>query len=275
MNYNHAFHAGSHTETFKHSVLCLVLAHLRKKPSPFTVLDTHAGAGLYDLLSPEAEKTGEARDGIARIFQKDVTAASLYLNVVRRLNPGCLRLYPGSPAIVQSLLREDDRLIACELCENTATSLRANFKDDRRVSIHRRDGYEAISAFVPLPARRGLVFIDPPFEQHDEFRRLADALNAGIKKWPNGIFVAWYPVKDRSGGRALRKQYRSDNPPTLGCEFLREPIDAVRLTGSGVVICNPPWQFEKILTALCRELASAFDAQKSQSSLAWWTEERD
>jgi 23S rRNA (adenine2030-N6)-methyltransferase len=162
MNYKHAFHAGNHTEVFKHSVLCLLLAHLHQKAKPFMVLDTHAGAGCYDLLSIESEKTGEAREGIARVVHKDVPAAAPLLDLVRHLNPGGLRVYPGSPGIVQSFLRRDDRLIACELREDDAGSLRSNFKNDPRVSVHHRDGYEAIGAFVPLPTRRGLVFIEAP-----------------------------------------------------------------------------------------------------------------
>jgi 23S rRNA (adenine2030-N6)-methyltransferase len=270
MNYKHAFHAGNHTEVFKHSVLCPLLLHLRQKPKPFAVLDTHAAAGVYDLLSAEAEKTGEAHDGIARVLHKDVPAASAFLDLVRRLNPGGLHLYPGSPAIVQSLLRADDRLIACELRKDDVVSLRANFKNDGRISVHCRDGYESIGAFVPLPTRRGLVFIDPPFERPDEFQRLADALNSGINKWPTGIFVAWYPVKDRSGARELRARYRRNNPPSLCCEFLRAAVDDTTLAGSAVVICNPPWQFEDKLRALSRELMSAFEARAGRYSLDWW-----
>jgi 23S rRNA (adenine2030-N6)-methyltransferase len=275
MNYNHAFHAGNHTEVFKHSVLCLLLEHLQTKPRPFTVLDTHAGAGVYDLLSAEAEKTREAQDGIARVFHKGIPAASLYLQVVRRLNAGPLRFYPGSPKIAQSFLRESDRLVACELAQQAADSLRANFRSDSRVSVHRRDGYEAICAFVPPPSRRGLVYIDPPFERCDEFRQLADALNAGIKKWPTGVFAAWYPVKDRSGIRTLRSLYRPENPPTLCYEFLREPVNGLKLAGSGFVICNPPWQLEKKLARLSRELISAFETKTGESSLEWWVRQRD
>jgi 23S rRNA (adenine2030-N6)-methyltransferase len=155
MNYKHAYHAGNHTEVFKHSVLCLLLAQLQKKPKPFAVLDTHAAAGVYDLLSAEAKKTGEAQDGIARVIRKVVPTASPFLNLVRRLNPGGLHLYPGSPAIVQSFLRADDRLIACELRKDDVASLRANFKHDGRISVHCRDGYESIGAFVPLPTSGG------------------------------------------------------------------------------------------------------------------------
>src|SRR5580704_9016870 len=165
MNYRHAYHAGNHTEVFKHSALCLLLLELRKKPKPFTVLDTHAGAGMYDILSQEAQKTGEAQDGIGVIFGKEVPAASAYLEIVQRLNPNGLRSYPGSPALVQALLRKEDRLIACELREDDAARLRKTFREDLRISVHRRDGYEAVGAFVPPPTRRGLVFVDPPFEQ--------------------------------------------------------------------------------------------------------------
>jgi 23S rRNA (adenine2030-N6)-methyltransferase len=274
MNYRHAFHAGNHTEVFKHSVLCLLLLELRKKPNRFAVLDTHSGAGRYDLLSPETQRTGEAQDGIAIVIDKRIPSASSYLDIVRGLNPAGLHCYPGSPAIAQALLRDDDRLIACELRNDDAALLRANFRKDSRISVHRRNGYEAIGAFVPLPTRRGLVFIDPSFEQVDEFQRLADALNVGIKKWPIGIFVAWYPIKDRSGIRTLRKRYRRENPPTLCCEFIRQPLDGLTLAGSGLVICNPPWQFESKLTRLCGELALAFGARTARHSLDWWVRER-
>ena len=274
MNYRHAFHAGNHTEVFKHSALCLVLLELRKKPKPFMVLDTHAGAGIYDVLSPEALKTGEAQDGIGSILGKHVPAASAYLEIVRQLNPDGFSRYPGSPAIVQALLRRDDRLIACERHEDDAVRLRTTFREDRRISIHRRDGYEAIGAFVPPPSHRGIVFIDPPFEQTDEFERIAGALNSGLKKWPTGMFLAWYPLKDRSGIRTLRARYQSANPPTLCCEFLREPLDGMRLAGSGLILCNPPWQFEAKLLALCRELLAAFKAPTGSYALDWWIRQR-
>jgi 23S rRNA (adenine2030-N6)-methyltransferase len=273
MNYKHAYHAGNHTEVFKHSVLCLLLLEFLKKPKPFTVLDTHAGAGVYDIHSPEAEKTGEARDGICRIFEHEVPSATVFLNIVRRLNPDRLCYYPGSPAIVQALLREDDRLIACELREDDSKSLRRNLKKDPRVSIHRRDGYEAICAFVPPTTRRGLVFVDPPFEALDEVERLSDRLNSGIKKWPTGMFVAWYPIKNKTGVRKLRTRYLSSNPPTLCCELLREPADGTKLAGSGLIICNPPWQFEKTLKTLCPQLISALEARQGYFNLQWWVRE--
>jgi 23S rRNA (adenine2030-N6)-methyltransferase len=273
MNYRHAYHAGNHTEVFKHAVLVLLLQHLRQKPRPFTVLDTHAGAGIYDLCAPEARKTGEAQDGIGRVLDKDVPTARVYLDLVRRMNPAGLRLYPGSPAIVQALLRDSDRLIACELREDDAVLLRAKFREDRRVSVHCRDGYEAMIALLPPAIQRGLVLVDPPFEQSDEFERLAVGMNAAIQKWPAGMLVAWYPLKDRSGIRTLHARYLRSNPPTLCCELLCRPLDGLTLAGSGLVICNPPWQIEQKLAALCRELLAAFDAREGSCSLNWWIRE--
>jgi 23S rRNA (adenine2030-N6)-methyltransferase len=148
MNYKHAFHAGGHTEVFKHSVLVLLLSHVIRNAKPFFVLDTHAGAGTYDLTSEETGKTGEAADGICRIINQPLTTAAPYLNVVRKLNRTTLQCYPGSPALIESFLRDRDRLIACELNEQVFVQLKTTMHNDRRVSIHRRDGYEALNAFL-------------------------------------------------------------------------------------------------------------------------------
>jgi 23S rRNA (adenine2030-N6)-methyltransferase len=140
--------------------------------------------------------------------------------------------------------------------------------------VHHRDGYEAIGAFVPPSSRRGLVFIDPPFEERDEFEKLAAALSSGLEKWPTGLFLAWYPLKDRSGIRKLGALFRRNLArPTLCCEFLREPLDGLRLTGSGLIVCNPPWQFEVRLANLCRELLTVFAVTKGQYVVDWWFDE--
>jgi len=275
MNYRHAYHAGGHTDVFKHAVLVMLLEHLRKKPKPFTVLDTHAGAGRYDLAGVEAEKTGEAADGIGRVLGRDVPAASAYLDLIRSLNPDGLRIYPGSPAIIAAFLRADDRLIACELHEEEYGKLRRAFRDDPRVALHHRDGYEAIRAFVPPPTKRGLVFIDPPYEKDDRdaYRRLTERMNAGLRKWPGGMFAAWYPLKERAGIDQIRKAYGTANPPTLAAEFLREPIDGTTFAGSGMLIANPPFGIGAGLEALGRELGAAFHAPKASLGLDWWIPE--
>ena len=275
MNYRHAYHAGGHTDVFKHAVLVLLLEHLLKKPKAFAVLDTHAGAGSYDLTAIETVKTGEAADGIGRIMGKDIPTAAAYLDLIRRLNPDGLRVYPGSPAIIAAYLRADDRLIACELHEEEAAKLRRAFRGDQRVAVHHRDGYEAIKAFVPPPSRRGLVFIDPPYEKDDRlaYRRLAERMNGGLRKWPGGMFAAWYPLKDRVGIGQIRKAYSSDNPPTLAAEFLRTPVDGNVFAGSGMLIVNPPFGIEARLRALGSELLAGFEAKRGSLSLDWWIAE--
>jgi 23S rRNA (adenine2030-N6)-methyltransferase len=273
MNYRHAYHAGNHADVFKHAALCLLLLALRRKPKPFAVLDTHAGPGLYDLASEEAAKTGEWREGIGRLFGRDLTVAAPYLDLVARLNPEGLKRYPGSPEIVRAFLRDGDRLTVCELHPIDEAELKRNFRRDKRVAVHHRDGYEAIGGLLPPTARRGLVLIDPPFERTDEFERLADALNVGLKKWPTGMFLAWYPIKPRNAGDALRKRYARNNPPTLTQEFLVRRPDGLALAGSGLVIVNPPWQFEATLAALMKELAAALGAPRQPPS-DWWIEEK-
>ncbi|MCB1499306.1 MAG: 23S rRNA (adenine(2030)-N(6))-methyltransferase RlmJ [Bauldia sp.] len=276
MNYRHAYHAGNHADVFKHAVLVMLLEHLRAKPKAFTVLDTHAGAGNYDLRSVEAGKTGEAADGIGRIFDAALPAVPAYLDLIRHLNPEGLAVYPGSPAIIRTFLRDEDRLIVCELHEEEAAKLRRAFRGDRQVGVHHRDGYEAINAFVPLPSRRGLVFIDPPYEEAGEqgFHILVDHLNAGLEKWPGGMFAAWYPLKDRVGINALRKRYGRANPPTLAVEFVRTPFDGKSLAGSGLLIANPPFGIAERLTALGEDLAAAFAMKKGGLGLEWWIAER-
>jgi len=275
MNYRHAYHAGNHSDVFKHAVLVMLLEHLRKKPKPFTVLDTHAGAGHYDLRGPEAEKTGEAADGIGRVIAAALPAAAAYLDLIRSLNPDGLVEYPGSPAIIAAFLRADDRLIACELHEEEAAKLRQALRDDHRVAVHHRDGYEAIKAFVPPPTRRGLVFIDPPYEKDDRdaYLRVARRLNAALRKWPGGMYAVWYPLKDRVGIEQIRQAYDLANPPTLAVEFLRSPIDGLTFAGSGLLIVNPPYGIADRLTALGSELAAAFAAPAARLDLAWWIAE--
>jgi 23S rRNA (adenine2030-N6)-methyltransferase len=253
MNYRHLFHAGNHADVFKHAALTLVLEHLRAKPQPFAVLDTHAGVGVYDLASEDAQKTREFEEGVGMVFGRELAAAPAYSALLREMNPGALATYPGSPEIVRRLLRGEDRLIACELHPDDAQTLRARYRGDRRVAVHHRDGYEGVVALTPPAERRGLVLIDPPYEQKDEAKRLAATLAAALRKWPNGIFMAWYPVKDDQIGDALAAAAKAF-PKTLRAEFLAYPLDGVQMAGGGLVICNAPWKLDEKLRAVCEEL---------------------
>jgi 23S rRNA (adenine2030-N6)-methyltransferase len=282
VNYRHAFHAGSFADVFKHAVLCRVLAHLRGKESAFRVIDTHAGAGLYDLTGPEASRGREWQDGIGRLMQAQLPkpVADLlapYLDVVRSLNErDALTVYPGSPGFVRAWLRGQDRLIACELEPEAFAALRQAMRGDERIKMVAIDGWTALQAYVPPKERRGLVLVDPPFEREDEFRRLADGVAAAYRKWPTGSYLLWYPIKGRSEPDAFAKRLRRlDIPKILRAELMVTPLrDPSRLNGSGLVLINPPWTLEGELKALLPALAGLLGREGAgRFTLDWLAEE--
>ena len=288
MNYRHAFHAGSFADVAKHAVLCRILAHLREKPAPFRVIDTHAGAGLYNLAGSEAIRSGEWRDGVGRLMAAALSppATALlapYLEVISALNaPGDLRTYPGSPALARAWLRENDRLIACELQPEAATALRQNLRGDPRIKAIEIDGWTALPAYVPPVERRGLVLVDPPFEQEGEFVRLTRGLEEAYRKWPTGIYALWYPIKGRPEPDALAKSVRRLARSALGigkvlrAELAVSPLsDPSRLNGSGLLVVNPPWKLEAELSVLYPELAAILGrAGKGSHRVDWLAGER-
>jgi 23S rRNA (adenine2030-N6)-methyltransferase len=268
MNYRHAFHAGNHTEVFKHAALTLILEHLLQKPAPFAVLDTHGGIGTYDLLSEEAMRTNERDAGVNRVFGKTLSSAPMYLKTLETLNAESLRVYPGSPELVRRALRESDHLIVCELHPEDGSLLKERYRKDRRVSVHQRDGYEAVGAMLPPPERRGLVFIDPPFERKDETDQIAAALQAGYRKWATGIYAVWYPIKDAIlGDRIAAAATTAGFSDVLRTEFCPYRRDGVTLAGSGLTICNAPWRIDDRLQCLCQELAALLGGKYSSWSV--------
>jgi len=270
MNYRHAFHAGGFADVVKHAVLARILVHLKSKPAPFRVIDTHAGAGRYDLAGPEASRTGEWRDGIARLraapVEPDVAMLlAPYLDVIAKFNRGeQLVTYPGSPEIVRAHLRQRDRLIACELEPNAARALAHELAGDERAKAIAIDGWTALTAYVPPKERRGLVLVDPAFEQPDEFARLADRFAAAHRKWPTGTYMLWYPIKDRRESDAFaRGLKRRVIAKVLRAELtIAEPRDGDRLTGSGLVIVKPPWMLERELATMLPALAAILSGDR-------------
>ncbi|HEY4250092.1 MAG TPA: 23S rRNA (adenine(2030)-N(6))-methyltransferase RlmJ [Roseomonas sp.] len=253
MNYRHAFHAGNHADCLKHALLIALLRALSRKPAPFAVLDTHAGRGAYDLAAPEAARTGEALRGAARLAGVTEGPLADYAALLRQAGfPAC---YPGSPALVRALLRPGDRLLASELHPEDHAALRAHFARDPQVAVHRRDAYEAMGALTPFPEKRGLVLIDPPFEQDGEFDRLVEGIRRVNHRFRAGIVAAWYPVKHRAPLRGFHTALaESGVRDILDCAlFLREPTDPQRLNGSGLIVVNPPFGFE----AAARDILAA------------------
>ncbi len=252
LNYRHVFHAGNFADCVKHALLLVILRAMQRKGKPLLVLDTHAGAGKYDLSSGPAERTGEWRAGIARVMAARPDALADYAGAVERLG-----LYPGSPVIAASLLRGGDRLVCCELHPQDAAALRGVFAGRRDVAVHERDGYAAIRAFLPPPERRALVLVDPPYERPDELAAVLQAVVAGYEKFPGCVFLVWYPVKGRAPARAFFEGVKASKlRDVVGAEILlREPSDPARLNGCGVMLVNPPFGFEAaaipVLQAFC------------------------
>jgi 23S rRNA (adenine2030-N6)-methyltransferase len=261
MNYRHAYHAGNFADVMKHAALALAVEYLKQKEKPFFILDTHAGTGATDLSSEEAQKTGEYRDGIARVLAQETPHPALapYLAALKALGfDGATAMrYPGSPLIARTLARPGDRLAFCELHPEDAAALSALFRRDPQVKVHEMDGYTALKSMPPPKERRGLVLIDPPFEARDEFGRVFDGLMEATARWAGGTYLVWYPVKDPSVSGVFLDRLERDGPPkTLMAELhIRGAEDAARLSGAGLVIVNPPWTLEAALKELYAWLA--------------------
>jgi len=265
MNYRHGYHAGNFADVVKHAIVTMILGYLKSKDKPFCVLDTHAGAGRYDLTAEAAQKTGEWHNGIGRLWGQAGLPSELgpYLGAIRRLNRaavGTLRWYPGSPRLARILMRDGDRLIATELHPAEAQSLRREFAGDAQVHVQRMDGYQALKAYLPPPERRGLVLIDPPFEEPDEFQRMLTGLKEAQRRWAQGIFAFWYPIKD---GAAIERFHNAvvdlGVRRVVAAEVLvRPPTDPERLNGTGLLLVNPPWTLADDLARLLPKLAEMF-----------------
>jgi 23S rRNA (adenine2030-N6)-methyltransferase len=265
LNYRHAFHAGGFADVIKHIVLTRILLYLQEKPGAFRIIDTHAGAGLYDLQGDEARRGSEWLTGIARVLQARFSDAALallgpYLEIVRAFNAGHeLKAYPGSPLIARALLRPQDRMTVCEIEPAARKKLIEQLRRDAQARVVDLDGWTALPAFVPPNERRGLVLIDPPFETSDEFERLADGFVAAFSKWPTGSYLLWYPAKNRRAtdtlARRVAQATASVQSKCLRLEFSVAPQSAeAALTSTGLLIVNPPWTLQSELKTILPEL---------------------
>ncbi len=245
MNYRHAFHAGNAGDVLKHLVLAAVLERLKAKPAPITVLDSHAGAGLYELDGAG----GEWQQGIGRLARHPVSAWPAVAGPYAAVLGDDWMLYPGSPLVALRALRDQDRLIACETETEVADALSTAIGRDPRAAVHRRDGWSALRAFLPVKAGRAVVLIDPPFEAAGEFDLLARHLIEAARRASTAIVIGWYPVKGRAAADRLHRALREAGvAKTLAVELLTQPDhDATRFAGSGLIVIRPPWQLDTAL----------------------------
>ncbi|KQA17528.1 23S rRNA (adenine(2030)-N(6))-methyltransferase RlmJ [Vibrio metoecus] len=274
LSYRHSFHAGNHADVLKHIVQSLILNSLQQKEKPFVYHDTHSGVGRYDLTHEWSEKTGEYKQGIARVWQQDNIPAELdsYLDAIRQLNQGeTLRYYPGSPRVARTHLREQDRMVLTELHPSDYPLLEQEFHRDRQVSIYKEDGFARLKASLPPQERRGLVLIDPPYELAKEYRDVVQAIAQSYKRWATGIYAIWYPVVNRCDiddileglqGLGIRK--------ILQIELGVSPDTNERgMTASGMIVVNPPWTLESQMQTILPFLKQAIAPATGHYKVEW------
>jgi 23S rRNA (adenine2030-N6)-methyltransferase len=249
MNYRHAYHAGNFADVAKHLAEVAILEHLAKKDSPFAVIDSHAGRGRYDLASEEARKTGEAGAGIEKLRgSPGPPLLARYLGLVANTGPD---IYPGSPLIAARMLRAQDRLVAVEKHPEEAALLKQVLLPWRKARVEEDDGYARLLSLLPPPERRGLVLIDPPFEAADEFELLGRTLREALRRFANGIYLIWYPIKSDAAGNAFVGEVLAAGvAKALRIEIAIDAPDG-KLGRAGLLVLNPPFQFDaEMKTAL-------------------------
>ncbi|TKB48183.1 23S rRNA (adenine(2030)-N(6))-methyltransferase RlmJ [Ferrimonas sediminicola] len=254
LSYRHSFHAGNHADVLKHTVQALILESLKRKEKPFVAHDTHSGVGRYDLTSEHAEKTGEYVDGIGRLWGEDCPEElHPYLKAVKALNPsGNLRYYPGSPLLTRALIRDQDRMVLTELHPSDFPLLKQEFARDRRVRVYQEDGYARLKASLPPQERRGVVLIDPPYELKGEYQDLVKGVKQGIQRWATGTYAIWYPVVRRQEINRLEKALEASGIRKILQIELNVTGDTHEfgMTGSGMIVINPPWTLEQQMLKL-------------------------
>jgi 23S rRNA (adenine2030-N6)-methyltransferase len=266
VNYRHTYHAGGFSDVVKHAVFALLIERLKEKPAAFAVLDTHAGIGQYDLQSETAEKTGEWKLGIGRLLEGEShPLLQTYLDIARA------QLYPGSPRIARALMRPQDRLSLCELHPEDFAELKRAFRRDAQVSMHARDGWEALPALVPPKEKRGIALIDPAFEATDEFARMLKALTAAYRRWPGGQYALWYPIKHRAPVEMFLGALKATGlKKILLLELtVHAVLTADRLNGCGMILVNSPWQFDATLLELLPWLQARLAQTGGDSRVEW------
>lgn len=249
MNYRHTYHAGNFGDVFKHILLIELITALQRKENPFCILDTHAGIGLYDLSAATTQKLKEYKSGVNKIVaEKNLPdAAKKYIDCIMSFNPGntSVKIYPGSPMIAKYFLRAEDQLILSELHPNDYALLKKKFRGKKNTAVHHQDAYLSLKAFLPPKARRGLILIDPPYENNNEYTQINQGLAEAIQRFETGVYAIWYPIKDKS---PLKKFSTSIKLPMIAAELTVFPeTSPLHLNGCGMLIINPPWKFDTAL----------------------------
>jgi len=271
LSYQHIYHAGNRADVHKHLALVMLIRRLQQKQAPMCFVDAHAGRGIYDLRSTEAQKTNEALHGIAQLASAadPPDAVHDYLDIVAGANPqGGLHQYPGSCGIAASLLREHDRAVLLELHPQEVAALKRMVAGDRRISVHARDCYEGLPALLPPPIRRGIVLIDPSYEVKSEYGAVVDLLGKVLRRWSTAVCVLWYPILREARHRHLLRSAAALSPPSASVCELHFPAAQGGLEGSGLIVVNTPWKFADAFEAAMRYVAATLGEGASHSITA-------
>lgn len=276
MNYRHAFHAGNFADVMKHIILTRLIEYLKLKPAAFRVIDTHAGLGRYSLTGDEAKRSPEWMDGIGKLLKVELATKPKaliqpYLDVIADENQnGTLARYPGSPLLARKLFRQQDRLSALELHPRDVMKLSALFEGDIQARVTELDGWLALNAYVPPKEKRGLVLVDPPFEEAGEWQRLTEGLAKAHKKWATGLYALWYPLKEPREVTSFVAGLKATGiVKMLRAELLVERPVAGKLYGSGMILVNPPFVLEDELRAILPALVKALGRDGASHKLEW------
>lgn len=275
LSYRHSFHAGNHADVLKHTVQSLIIESLKEKDKPFLYLDTHAGAGRYQLSGEHAARTGEYLEGIARIWAQESVPEELktYLEAVSALNPrGDLRFYPGSPLIAAHLLRDHDKLNISELHPSDFPLLRNEFSRDNRARVVREDGYQQLKSQLPPLSRRGFVLIDPPYELKSDYQAVVKGIQEGHRRFATGTYAVWYPVVLRQQIKRMVKDFQATGiRKILQIELaVRPDSDQRGMTASGMIVINPPWKLESQMKSVLPWLHKVLVPEGTGHTLVEW-----
>jgi 23S rRNA (adenine2030-N6)-methyltransferase len=283
LSYRHAFHAGNHADVLKHFTEVQLLHYLAQKDKPFWYIDTHAGAGCYELNSGYATQNAEYESGIARLWERDDLPAPVadYVSLVKRINPdGKLNLYPGSPLVALELLRKQDKMRLFELHPADSEILQKNFAESivghgAQVLMQTADGFAALKALLPPPPRRALILIDPPYEDKQDYQRVVSALREGLKRFASGVYAVWYPQLQRAESRQLPEQLRQLPVKSwlhVALSVQAPSEDGFGMFGSGMFILNPPWLLHGVFQQVMPYLVKALGQDSGAASILEYQE---
>ena len=275
LSYRHSFHAGNFADVLKHTVQSLIIESLQQKPKPFVYHDTHSAAGRYDLSDAKSEKTGEYKAGIGKLWHRDDIPELMqsYIDTVTALNPdGELKFYPGSPMVAKHMIGREQRMELTELHPTDIELLRQEFAGDRKVRIQQVDGYKGLNGMMPPAQRRALVLIDPPYELKTEHDDAIRGIKESHRKFATGIFALWYPMVSRAQVTRFCEKFANQGIRNiLRIEMcVRADTNEYGMTGSGMIIVNPPWKLEQQM----REILPWLTDQLKQDDTAHFTIER-